>query len=442
MRATCLQSDDEPTGASLSVALLAVIALLLAVPPLVRWQSESADAPRPRPHQRLMVELLQRYFGTLPEVNRQRVASEMAQSLDVELEIVSRANRTGTDSLATDVTLRREAGWSRERPFGRLLLVGIPGSDQVVRVGPPPPAPGLWAAFVALGIVAVVAAAGFLLALPLVRRLSRLRAHGQSHRNGRTRRACRSPRRRCNRRGSAVVFNQMAERNQALVERQRNLMCGVSHELRTPVARIRFSLELARESRDQSDRQRHFAAIDSDLGEVDELIKELLFVDGLNDQSALLAAQPFSVLSVIRDEVQRQRSSHPHVEVSMVSDLDDPFEVIGTERLFRRVIRNLLSNGFRHAKRRVRIAIAGQSGTVRVSIEDDGPGIPLLERAHILEPFVRLDPSRSRELGGVGLGLTIVDQILRAVGGHLTIGEATSGGASFTVVWPADVRSV
>jgi signal transduction histidine kinase len=132
--------------------------------------------------------------------------------------------------------------------------------------------------------------------------------------------------------------------------------------------------------------------------------------------------------------------NRPNIELSLqhVLEAETELAVMGNERLFRRVVRNLLSNALRHAKTQVRVSVARASAAAVVRFDDDGPGIPASERARVLEPFVRLDESRSRDLGGVGLGLTIVDRILRAVGGGLRISEASSGGASVVMSWPSD----
>jgi signal transduction histidine kinase len=163
-----------------------------------------------------------------------------------------------------------------------------------------------------------------------------------------------------------------------------------------------------------------------------------LLVDRLSDGSVSVPTRVFDACSAVHHELERQRVNRPQVEVSVDGDFDACAEVIGSERLFRRAVRNLLSNALRHARSHVRVSITQSSGTILIQIDDDGPGIPASERTRVLEPFVRLDESRSRELGGVGLGLTIVERIVRATGGSLRIGEASSGGASVAISWPCD----
>lgn len=413
----------------LSLGLLSAVILLMAVLPLLaRWQMSHASELRTPPNHELTVEALRRYFATLPAADRKRAADEIARSTHARIEIVQRADLPEDGSV----------GPQPRGPFG-VILVPIPGTDEVIRLGPlPPPRPALsQLAVTLLGVLMLVTATGFLLARPLVRRLTALRETAIRIASG-------DLGARADPYGNDAIsdfaarFNQMADRNQALLEGQRDLLRGVSHELRTPVARIRFSLELARDPGTELDRERHLCAIDADLGEIDELIQELLLVDRLSDGSVSAPARAFGVLFVVRHEMERQRVSRPEVELSVDSALDGRAQVIGSEQLFRRAVRNLLSNAIRHARSHVRVSIARASEGVLLQIDDDGPGIPVSERARVLEPFVRLDESRSRELGGVGLGLTIVDRIVRATGGSLRIGEADSGGASVAISWPCD----
>lgn len=89
-----------------------------------------------------------------------------------------------------------------------------------------------------------------------------------------------------------------------------------------------------------------------------------------------------------------------------------------------------------HAAHKIHISLVEDDAYVRVSVEDDGQGIPESERTRVLEPFVRLETSRSRPFGGVGLGLALVHRIVEAHGGSVAISEASLGGARVTLAWP------
>ena len=90
----------------------------------------------------------------------------------------------------------------------------------------------------------------------------------------------------------------------------------------------------------------------------------------------------------------------------------------------RRVVRNLADNAARHAAGRIDLALSEHGGGVRLTIDDDGPGIPESERERVLKRFVRLDEARSRDDGGSGLGLAIVDEVVRDHGGSVSIGQS------------------
>ncbi len=100
--------------------------------------------------------------------------------------------------------------------------------------------------------------------------------------------------------------------------------------------------------------------------------------------------------------------------------------VRGDADALRRVFRNLGENAARHASSRVDIALADLGDDVVLTVDDDGPGIPESERERVLQRFVRLDEARSRDDGGSGLGLSIVDEVVRAHGGSMSITQSPS----------------
>jgi signal transduction histidine kinase len=110
--------------------------------------------------------------------------------------------------------------------------------------------------------------------------------------------------------------------------------------------------------------------------------------------------------------------------------------VAGSDKLVRRAIRNLVSNAIRHAHQRVRVTLERRGAYVRVFVDDDGAGVAVADRVRILEPFTRVDASRSRGSGGVGLGLAIVERIVNAHRGRLAVREAPLGGARFAMSLP------
>jgi signal transduction histidine kinase len=111
--------------------------------------------------------------------------------------------------------------------------------------------------------------------------------------------------------------------------------------------------------------------------------------------------------------------------------------VAGDANALRRVVRNLADNAARHARGRVAFSLTEEGGTVRLAVEDDGSGIPAVERERVFERFVRLDEARARDAGGAGLGLAIVREVVGAAGGTSGITSGTLGGARVEVVLPS-----
>jgi signal transduction histidine kinase len=105
-----------------------------------------------------------------------------------------------------------------------------------------------------------------------------------------------------------------------------------------------------------------------------------------------------------------------------------------------RVLRNLGDNAARYARSRVAFSLADVDGTVRLTVDDDGPGVPLTERTHVLERFVRLDEGRARGEGGAGIGLAIVAEVVAAHGGDVVVADSPLGGARVVISLPRGAR--
>jgi two-component system sensor histidine kinase RstB len=233
-------------------------------------------------------------------------------------------------------------------------------------------------------------------------------------------------------------FNLMAERVQGLMQGQEQLIQAVSHELRTPAARIRFGLEMLSAAASEEERSHRLATIDEDLAELDRLIEELLLYMRAGDSALELNRRPLLVeaeLSAALERLPEIRSP----EIAVERREEPGCAVFADGRYLRRVLQNLLSNALKHAAHRVVIRVGHLPGGEHIGIDvlDDGPGVPEPDRLRIFEPFTRLDHSRSRESGGVGLGLAIVQRLVQAHGAEITVGEADGGGAAFALRWPA-----
>ncbi|MCR9160444.1 MAG: sensor histidine kinase [Nannocystaceae bacterium] len=224
----------------------------------------------------------------------------------------------------------------------------------------------------------------------------------------------------------ALSFNDMTDKLEALIQGQRVLLANVSHELRTPIARVRVVLEILEgrlerlgegddpRSREHLERLRKgLTDIGRDTHELETLITDLL-TSGRLELSA--AGGPLDVSPVRLDELAETMAERFDACVEAV-----PSPAIQGDRLLlERLLSNLLSNARRACPDgALTIDIAQTPEGYRIAVEDEGHGIAPEDRDAVFEPFRRLDEARSRDAGGVGLGLYLCRQIARAHGGDV-----------------------
>ena len=235
----------------------------------------------------------------------------------------------------------------------------------------------------------------------------------------------------------ASSFNNMSDHIQRLIEAQRELMRAVSHELRTPVARIRFGVEMMADEDDYDYRLQQVEQIDKDIEALNTLIDEIMTYAKLEQGMPSIEFEKvnlFEVLNQVALETEALKTQKI-IELHSMPDV-----VVEAERRYlHRVIQNLVGNAVRYCDNKVLISGGlDQDGQAYVSVEDDGPGIPEVDRARVFEAFARLDDSRTRASGGYGLGLSIISRIAYWFGGTIQVDQSpTLGGARFTMTWPA-----
>lgn len=235
----------------------------------------------------------------------------------------------------------------------------------------------------------------------------------------------------------ASSFNNMSDHIQRLIEAQRELMRAVSHELRTPVARIRFGVEMMADEDDYDYRLQQVEQIDKDIEALNTLIDEIMTYAKLEQGMPSIEFEKvnlFEVLNQVALETEALKTQKI-IELHSMPDV-----VVEAERRYlHRVIQNLVGNAVRYCDNKILISGGlDQDGQAYVSVEDDGPGIPEVDRARVFEAFARLDDSRTRASGGYGLGLSIVSRIAYWFGGKIHVDQSPSlGGARFIMSWPA-----
>lgn len=220
----------------------------------------------------------------------------------------------------------------------------------------------------------------------------------------------------------AHAFNGMQARIADLIGRRTRALAAVSHDLRTPMTRLRFRLE---EVGDPALRE----ALAADVGEMEQMVEATLSYlrGGAEDEPA----RPMDLVAMLETIVNDARDR------GLEASLEAPDSLVVSGRLLslKRAVTNLVENALAYGGcAQVRLVREGE--TVVFTIADRGPGIPADQLETVLEPFVRLEGSRSRATGGVGLGLAIAEAAVRGQGGSLVLANRPEGGLEARVVLP------
>ncbi len=238
----------------------------------------------------------------------------------------------------------------------------------------------------------------------------------------------------------AQAFDEMAERIEAQVRSEKELLANVSHEVRTPLARIRVALELAAEG-DLERARRYLGEIGSDLDELDRLVEDVLSTARLDlaaHGSGQVRREPVDLSAVVADAARRFQERWP--ARALEADAAGPLPAVsGDGALLRRLLDNLLDNAAKYseAPAPVRLAARAEPGAAVLEVRDRGIGIAAEDLPRLFTPFFRTDRSRARNTGGVGLGLALARRIARAHGGDVEVESQVDQGTTFRVRLPA-----
>ncbi len=227
----------------------------------------------------------------------------------------------------------------------------------------------------------------------------------------------------------ARTMNAMLDRLEEARDRQRRFVSDAGHELRSPLAALRNHLEVAGSYPAQVDVADLVAGLLPEERRLEGLVEDLLVLARADEGMLGTSRRPVDLDdAVLAEAAALRRRAGLTVDLSGVG----PGRVDGDAGQLARVVRNLLDNAARHARSTVRVALEQQGDTVVLAVSDDGAGVPDADRTRVFERFTRLDEARARDAGGVGLGLAVVAEVVRAHGG-----AARVEGSRFTVTLPA-----
>jgi len=210
----------------------------------------------------------------------------------------------------------------------------------------------------------------------------------------------------------AVTLNAMLDRIERATARQRTFVGDAAHELRSPLASLRVQLEVAQRIGPEHEWAELIDDVLLDVGRLDRLVEDLLALARLDETGPSTARRDPVRLDELLDSVAR---GYDHSRVPVVIDASDGLTVSGDQDGLHRVVVNLVDNALRYAHTNVVVSVVRDSAAfARLTVTDDGPGLPESEREVVFDRFYRAETSRSRDSGGTGLGLPIVRDLVRA----------------------------
>ncbi len=232
-------------------------------------------------------------------------------------------------------------------------------------------------------------------------------------------------------------FDAMADRLRANRDTITQLLRDISHELRSPLARMRVALGLARQP--CSDPQRQLDRLEREIERLDGLIGQVLKLARLHGHDALFERESFDFDEVL-EEVVHDASFEGAIKNCRVELKGTAHATVqGNRELLRSAIENVLRNAVRYSPNgtAVDVSVERSPQGLSILIGDRGPGVPASDLERIFEPFYRVAESRDRDSGGVGIGLAITSQVLKAHGGAARAANRPGGGFEVQLELPA-----
>jgi len=223
-------------------------------------------------------------------------------------------------------------------------------------------------------------------------------------------------------RRAAAAFNTMQARLQTYLREREQMLGAVSHDLRTPITRLRLRAELIE---DEALR----AKFARDLAEMEAMTAVALdFLRGVNKDEPV---QPVDVTALL-ESLQADSEEAGH-DVTVQGEMQTPYPA--HPLALKRLLSNLIENAIKYGAR-ASVTVEDKAAQLRIVVADEGPGIPEEQLEQVFEPFYRIEGSRSRDTGGVGLGLSVARDIARAHGGELVVRNRVGGGLEAVLTLP------
>jgi two-component system osmolarity sensor histidine kinase EnvZ len=223
-------------------------------------------------------------------------------------------------------------------------------------------------------------------------------------------------------RKAGIAFIKMKERIQKQINERTQMLAGVSHDLRTPLTRMKLQLAMLPENEDNKE-------FIEDINEMEKMLDGYLaFVSGEGTEKNTFVDMNEMILSIIN----KFRNTKALIRYSTN---DQVSAIQGREQALKRAVTNIISNAFNYGKT-IAVGLESNNNKLEITVDDDGPGIPKEKREDVFKAFYRIDESRNKETGGVGLGLSIARDIISSHGGKIELQDSELGGLRVLISIP------
>ncbi|MGB0834751.1 MAG: ATP-binding protein [Psychrobium sp.] len=236
----------------------------------------------------------------------------------------------------------------------------------------------------------------------------------------------------------AINFNRMAEAIDKSVKEKEVFAHAIPHEIRTPLSRIQLAAGLLRQQSSDDKVAALLDDVDKYIVDINELISQIVNFSKLTNSKSTEYYQNYETIFLSDFIKSRMALVNVPSDKSIALNICSEARITTNPVYLRLVVDNLIKNALIYADYQVNIIVYVESGEVYMLVEDDGAGIDNASYETVFIPFARLDSSRSRKTGGIGLGLSITKAAVLNMHGTIDVGRSALGGASFTVTMPLD----
>ena len=224
-------------------------------------------------------------------------------------------------------------------------------------------------------------------------------------------------------RRAGLAFTKMKERILRQISERTQMLAGVSHDLRTPLTRMKLQMAMLPDSKENKE-------FVQDINEMEKMLDGYLaFVSGEGGEKPTFVDLNEMVTGIIN---KYRKNSNAMIRFATNYDVS---AVQGREQALRRAITNIIENAFHYGKT-IAVHLDSDAKHVQLSIDDDGPGIPADKRDDVFKAFYRVEGSRNKETGGVGLGLSIAKDVVVSHGGSIELSDSELGGLRVLITLP------